>query len=246
MASIPLVPASSADLPQSSLSNQSVGRVLDELGLLVSQGFLKFLQEFQVELTENDEGVPSEIAVDESNRYYYWEQGQTMTNNDSNTMYINYSHLNDYAPELCLQITLEYNRFESFLCMAVQRFMQEKYPNHRRFDAESGQGAYLIHGRSNKSNFFIAFHNLPNISTIRDLKTNKIGSLISISGTVTRTSTVRPELFLASFQCGNCSQMLYNVQQQFKYTQPKMCINPQCSNNKNWQLVATESVFIDW
>lgn len=35
---------------------------------------------------------------------------------------------------------------------------------------------------------------------IRDLRTNKIGQLTKLEGTVTRTSEVRPELLSASFQ----------------------------------------------
>ncbi|WP_455409866.1 hypothetical protein [Lacticaseibacillus paracasei] len=39
------------------------------------------------------------------------------------------------------------------------------------------------------------------IGGIRDLRTHKIGRLVSISGTVTRTSEVRPELLYGTFTC---------------------------------------------
>ena len=40
---------------------------------------------------------------------------------------------------------------------------------------------------------------------LRDLKTALVGKLTTISGTVTRTSEVRPELLKGSFDCEMCS-----------------------------------------
>ena len=54
---------------------------------------------------------------------------------------------------------------------------------------------------------------------IRDLKTRKIGQLLTIIGTVTRTSEVRPELVTGAFACLDCSTRVRNVEQQFKYTE---------------------------
>jgi DNA replication licensing factor MCM6 len=47
----------------------------------------------------------------------------------------------------------------------------------------------------------------------------KIGQLISISGTVTRTSEVRPELVSGTFVCEGCKATITDVEQQFKYTE---------------------------
>ena len=41
---------------------------------------------------------------------------------------------------------------------------------------------------------FVAFYNLPRVERIRAMRTNKVGRLTSVSGTVTRSSEVRPEL----------------------------------------------------
>lgn len=56
---------------------------------------------------------------------------------------------------------------------------------------------------------------------IRELKTNKIGRLCSIRGTVTRTSEVRPELVFGTFQCMDCRVTAANIEQQFRYTEVK-------------------------
>ena len=46
-----------------------------------------------------------------------------------------------------------------------------------------------------------------------------VGQLISISGAVTRTSIVRPELLYGTFQCEDCKTILHDIEQQFKYTE---------------------------
>ena len=57
------------------------------------------------------------------------------------------------------------------------------------------------------------------MSGIRELKTEKIGTLMSVSGTVTRTSEVRPELLFGSFVCEVCGGIVNEIEQQFKYTE---------------------------
>lgn len=51
-----------------------------------------------------------------------------------------------------------------------------------------------------------------------------------MQGTVTRSSEVRPELYLATFKCLECQAEVANVQQQYKFTQPLICPNPTCGN----------------
>ncbi|KAF8422314.1 hypothetical protein L210DRAFT_3635166, partial [Boletus edulis BED1] len=60
----------------------------------------------------------------------------------------------------------------------------------------------------------IAFYHLPLVSGIRDLRADKIGTLRSISGTVTRTSEVRPRLLYGSSVCGG---LVNEIEQQFNY-----------------------------
>lgn len=94
--------------------------------------------------------------------------------------------------------------------------------------------------------FQISFYNLPTVHRIRDIRSEKIGSLLSISGTVTRTSEVRPELYKASFTCDMCRAVVDNVEQAFKYTEPTFCPNPSCENRAFWTLNVSRSKFLDW
>lgn len=92
----------------------------------------------------------------------------------------------------------------------------------------------------------ISFLNLPTVHRIRDIRANKIGSLMAISGTVTRTSEIRPELYKASFTCELCRAVIDNVEQVFKYTEPTSCPNPTCENQSFWSLNVSRSKFLDW
>lgn len=92
----------------------------------------------------------------------------------------------------------------------------------------------------------ISFLNLPTVHRIRDIRANKIGSLMAISGTVTRSSEIRPELYKASFTCDLCRAIVDNVEQVFKYTEPTSCPNPTCENQSFWSLNVSRSKFLDW
>ena len=94
--------------------------------------------------------------------------------------------------------------------------------------------------------FALAFYNLPLVSRLRQLRTSQIGQLLSVSGTVTRTSEIRPELSLGTFICEGCKSVVPNVEQTFKYTEPTECPNEQCGNRSGWRLDIGKSTFVDW
>lgn len=92
----------------------------------------------------------------------------------------------------------------------------------------------------------IGYYNLPNINKIRDLKVNALGRLMSIHGTVTRTTEVKPELIVGAFKCGECSTIVEGIEQQFKFTEPVRCLNELCMNRTKWEVLNQDSTFIDW
>lgn len=57
------------------------------------------------------------------------------------------------------------------------------------------------------------------VHRLRELATAEIGKLVSVTGVVTRTSEVRPELLQGTFKCLECGSIIKNVEQQFKYTE---------------------------
>ena len=97
-----------------------------------------------------------------------------------------------------------------------------------------------------KKEFFVAFVNLPRTHHLRELRTQKIGQLVAFSGTVTRTSEVRPELLFGTFVCKDCSAVVTDVEQQCRYTKPAVCPLATCGNRSEWELMRDRSKFVDW
>lgn len=81
---------------------------------------------------------------------------------------------------------------------------------------------------------------------MRDLKSENLGNLISFKGTVTRTTQVRPELFLGAFKCKDCGTLMKDVKQEFVFTEPLFCKNHLCTNRRNFEVDLNESVFMNW
>jgi len=97
-----------------------------------------------------------------------------------------------------------------------------------------------------KSYYQLAIYNLPQMSKIRDLRTLSLGRLMSVYGTVTRTTDAKPELIMGNFQCMECNQYVQNLEQQFKYTEPVRCSNENCHNKAKWELCSKDSTMVDW
>ena len=136
--------------------------------------------------------------------------------------------------ELAMDIVGAYYRMEPFLQVAIRNFVREHLDTY----AERDDGA--------EKEFWLSLHNLGETDRLRSLRSDKIGVLTQFIGTVTRTTEVRPELFLGAFRCIECMTVVKDVQQQFKYTPPTICSNPTCQNTSKWTLVQEESVFVDW
>jgi DNA replication licensing factor MCM6 len=166
----------------------------------------------------------------------YNEQIINMIKNDKTTVYINFEHLMDYDSELAEAIELEYYRFESFLRKAVQNYVSMEHHDYVH-DVDKGT-----------REFFVSIYNMPRVEKIRNLKTDRIGRLIAVSGTVTRSSEVRPELLLGSFSCDKCATVHAGVEQQCTYTVPQVCRNTECPNptTPQFDCLYDQSVFVDW
>ena len=125
--------------------------------------------------------------------------------------------------------------FEPALRAAMQNFVLNHIPSYAR-----------LPNSNQPRDFWVSLYGLGVVNRLRELTTEKIGQLISISGTVTRTSEVRPELFIGSFRCEDCQGVIRGIEQQFKYTEPPMCTSPRCQNRTNWKLLPDQSVFVNW
>lgn len=139
----------------------------------------------------------------------------------------------------------KHSRFLPYLRRAIALFVRKYEPSYLHMTAP---GTMLTSASSSAAvrDFQLALYNLNLISPIRQLKTEKVGTLSSFSGTVTRTSEVRPELVAGNFICEECKTHISDVEQQFKYTEPNMCPNTTCQNRIAWRLDISASRFADW
>lgn len=150
-----------------------------------------------------------------------------------------------YEPSLIYQSTLDQS-------LAGSQYQAERSGNSTGNGAPTAPSVQpTIGGASTTSSdneriFHLAFYDLALRSKLRDLRTDSLGVLISFTGTVTRTSEVRPELYKGTFKCDACLTEVSSVDQAFKYTEPYMCPNPTCQNRTSWTLIPSKSQFMDW
>ncbi|CCJ30947.1 unnamed protein product [Pneumocystis jirovecii] len=137
-------------------------------------------------------------------------------------------------------------RFFPFLMRGLHRLVERYEPAYYRSTISQTTNKSKV---STDKTFHLAFYGFPLVSKIRDLRADRIGKLSSVSGTVTRTSEVRPELSRATFVCEACRAVVTEVEQVFRYTeflQPSQCPNEICRNQKSWRLNISQSSFVDW
>lgn len=237
-----------------------VPKVVDVTAEKVRESFESFLQEFIV--SEPVQGQSQFSDYDDNfNGKIYLSQINNMKNFEISTLYVDYQHLLERENGVLATAILEqYYRFSPFLLKGLKNLIKRYAPsllymsligNGNNDETIQGQNddpttdsASSTSSQSNERVFQISFYNLPTLNRIRDIKTEKIGSLMAILGTVTRTSEVRPELYRASFTCDLCSAVVEGIEQLFKYTEPTSC--PSCENQAYWTLNISKSQFIDW
>lgn len=189
------------------------------------------------------------------------------------TLYVDFRHLeqqeaggrqNGKEIGIAILVRDEYYRFLPYMLRALNNCISKHVPKYYREHRQPGStttggdssvaasasqdtrmSAKTVNQQTDKL-FTLAFYNLPVVSRIRQLRTDEIGKLTSISGTVTRTSEVRPELHSGTFICEACNTTIYNLEQTFRYTEPTQCPNVTCGNREAWRLDIKQSVFIDW
>ncbi|KAI9291466.1 MCM-domain-containing protein [Neoconidiobolus thromboides FSU 785] len=205
---------------------RDIPKVPDVLGNTVENLFGSFLREWR------DQGA---------DEYPYIQQIREMPNKETYTLLVDFNHLNEYSPDLTTAVIPNYYRFEPALKRALFECAKEHIPNYLTKNSSG------VNRMEKNRDLDISIINFKSAHKIRELKTENVGHLITFSGTVTRTSEVRPELINATFRCNACNFLVDNINQQFKYSEPEMCPNnATCNNRRDWSLLTHESKFADW
>jgi len=211
------------------------GLIADNVCENAKTKFFQFLETFTLSSAESSDAMRSEADAP----HYLVKLKQQYANDELITLYIDFNHLQQAADFRALAdfIETQYMRVESYLKQAVSQLAEEHKDFLEEENAEAATG---------EKKFSIGFYNINFKHRLRDLRTDKIGHLVSVSGTVTRTSEVRPELIRATFDCLECGAQVKNVVQQFKYTTPPRCSRKECGNTKSFQLNVKQSNCVDW
>ena len=183
--------------------------------------FYEFLDQYiPPEADQAESSRRSSMTADLSHSIpYYVTQLQQMQESEKTTLYVNWEHLLDYDLELAQFIADHHHQVEPYLKKALQNLVRTHIEHYS-----------MNEGDKSEKEFWVGFYNLANIDKLRHLRTEQIGKLRSFTGTVTRTSEVRPELFLASFRCMECNTVVHDAEQHFKWTTPVICTNETCGN----------------
>jgi DNA replication licensing factor MCM6 len=195
---------------------------------------------------------------------YYIAQIHGLKAYGLSTLYVDFRHIMR-VPALMEAIQEQYYRFQPYMIRALHNLIAKYEPQyfreHRQPNSTTSVASTSVAGNASSQNesiadktpnqqtdklFTLAFYNLPLVTRVRQLRTAQIGQLLSISGTVTRTSEVRPELSMATFICEVCNTVVPNIEQTFRYTEPTQCPNRVCGNRLTWRLDIRQSTFVDW
>jgi len=144
-----------------------------------------------------------------------------------NTLQVSMRDIQVHNEQLSETITREYYRVYPYLCAAIKNFVKD-------------------HVDSTDKDLYLSITDVDIVHKVRELSTIKIGALTKITGQVVRTHPVHPELVSGTFQCLDCQTTVQGVEQQFKYTQPSICMNPQCNNRTRFMLDLNKSRFVDF
>jgi len=148
---------------------------------------------------------------------------------ERNTLQVSMLDVERYNTSLHHTIVDEYYRVYPYLCAAVKNFVKD------HVDAEV-----------ETKDFYLSLTEVNASSKVRELSTQKIGTLTKIQGQVVRTHPVHPELVMGTFTCLDCQTVVEGVEQQFKFTQPSTCRNPVCNNRSRFLLDVNKSRFVDF
>ncbi|KAI1927115.1 MCM DNA helicase complex subunit mcm6 [Ophidiomyces ophidiicola] len=254
------IPESMPRRPRHPMYGRGPPTFRDVAGEKVQQAFEELLETHMEDPTTFGAPPSSEMLSDK----YYVSQIHGMAKLQLSTLYVDFTHLTSNQV-LADAIANQYYRFQPYLTKSLHNLIAKYEPQyfreHRQLASHSSQAstsAMAVDSTepdplSEKTRyqqtdkvFSLAFYNLPLVSRLRQLRTLQIGKLLSISGTVTRTSEVRPELAMGTFNCESCNMLCPDIEQSFKYTEPALCPNPTCGNRIGWRLDIRRSTFVDW
>lgn len=173
--------------------------------------------------------------VSENGESYYRNRVRLMVENGEDIFVVSFRHIFSYDKSLAEVIRIQYYRFTLAMLTALKNVLA-------KINVE-----YLFTANDIPREFQISIAHFPNVSHVHQLRSNMIGSLVKVCGTVTRIHDRRPELVEGVFRCmlPKCGHKTGRIPQAYGYSTPSCCPNPRCPNRTDFELIVDESVFGD-
>lgn len=203
-----------------------VNIIYDDLAVNVQNLFKAFLYEY----------VDESAGQNDKSKYY--NEALELIKPERNTLFVDYADLINYNQNLANEIKTNFYRFYPYLCRALISMINEE----KNKISDGNITARLL----NNKEFYIGFYGIAERTKLRSLRATKCSNLVKIVGQVVRTHSVHPELISGTFECMDCGTEIPDVQQQFKYTLPTLCLNPLCNNRTKFRLLLQKSRFSDF
>ncbi|VDP22119.1 unnamed protein product [Soboliphyme baturini] len=180
------------------------------------EAFYKFLSEFK-----------------KGDKFVYQDLVKEIGDPERNTLPVDFLELEQFNSALSLIIIQNYYEVYPYLCRAVLNYARTLRVNE--------EPVIIV-----KKQIYVSFENVPARHRLRELTSDKLGTLLRITAQIIRTHPVHPELSQGTFVCAECNAVITGIEQQFKYTQPTKCVNPVCQNRTRFKLDVRRSTFVDF
>ncbi len=174
------------------------------------------------------------LFEDEPGVYKYQEQINEIISKNGNSLIIYYEDLLAFDSQLAEMLRKDP---ESSIEEAIKAFKK----------LLKSQGS-----KTSNKDFFVRLSTIdeksPLTIPLRGLRAKHIDTLVSFNGILIRSSTIRPKLIEATFECMVCKTQFNVTQLTSRIKWPKFCIKKSCKAKaqSDFRLISKNSTFIDW
>eukprot|EP00371_Babesia_bovis_P003511 XP_001612158.1 MCM2/3/5 family protein [Babesia bovis T2Bo] len=215
----------------------------------VSEGGQSYIEEFEDldDAMSDDEDVSGTYCLnnDPSKPLFYMKRIYTLVarmSHFSEVLVVHLDHILRWRPpvqEAGMNLNMQLYKYVVKYFLRVHDVLEDKLQ-------DIVDSIALSFNREPKKLFLQFLHTPSVVYRLKDLRCHMLGELLTISGQVTRTSDVRPELIRGTFKCKACGSFIRDIRQNFRYTVPNKCSSNSCMNTAEWELVMEHSIFCDW
>uniref|UniRef100_F1KWD0 DNA replication licensing factor MCM4 n=2 Tax=Ascaris TaxID=6251 RepID=F1KWD0_ASCSU len=195
----------------------------------VQHAFRKFIKEFKPAKVADDENVvmlasnqPAEIDLEQP---YYMERLYEIDQTENVCLNINLQHVREFNEPLYRKIICYPADIIPYLDITANELFSETYQKVLSTPIE------------------VRPFNAEKTRNMRALNPADVDQLITITGMVTRTSTLIPEMRQGFFQCSVCDFWMESEVDRGRIEEPTVCSN--CQHTYTFQLIHNRSLFMD-